>query len=119
MLRNPFMQASATRLGGNSLVKTSKLSFNGIITNLEKTVSTINQVVPLYNQVRPLINNSKTLINAFKSTSNKMGKKANKKGEVNPPIIDANITKVEQNETQEFKETIFNNTTTPNKPFFI
>ena len=67
MLNSPFTQSRALNVATKGLLK-NKLTFNGIVTNLEKTVSTINQVVPLYNQVKPLISNSKTIINTFKNT---------------------------------------------------
>lgn len=119
MLSNPFFRANASRLATNNLIKTSKFSFNGIITNLEKTVSTINQVVPLYNQVKPLISNSKTIINAFKSTTNNKTKHSNEKRDITPSIIEAKITTSTQNKQQEYSDDIFINNTTPNKPFFI
>ena len=118
------MQAGATKAATRSLLKTSKFSFNGILTNLEKTVSTINQVVPLYNQVKPLINNSKTIINAFKSTTeNKTKKKTVKypqKKDFDPNIIDASIntnTTIEKQNPQ--NEIIFESHDTPNKAYFV
>ena len=122
MLNSPFMQAGATRSLSKGLLKTSKFSFNGILTNLEKTVSTINQVIPLYNQVRPLISNSKTIINAFKSS--KPTKNNNNINNLNSSIntIDVNYKEKEtinlnQNEKKDLKD-IFTNKNTPNKPFF-
>ena len=78
MLNAPFLQPRLGSLASKGLLKGSKFSFNGIITNLEKTISTVNQVIPLYNQVQPLITNSKTIINAFKNTK-KDNKKSNEK----------------------------------------
>lgn len=127
MLNSPFMQAGATKMATRSLLKTGKFSFNGIVTNLEKTVSTINQVVPLYNQVKPLISNSKTIINAFKSTRSKDNKSTNNRRKnnknFNPDIINVDIN--ENKITSPIKEKevstndIFTSIDTPNKPFFI
>lgn len=130
MLNSPFMQTGATKAATKGLLKGSKFSFNGIITNLEKTVSTINQVVPLYNQVRPLISNSKTIINAFKSTKDSSNKKKNRRNtQYQNRTFDPNIINVEvkqptfDNPIKETKEVstndIFTNVDTPNKPFFI
>ena len=116
MLNSPFLQAGATRSITNSLLKPTKFSFNGILTNLEKTVSTINQVVPLYNQVKPLISNSKTIINAFKST--KPAKESrNNNGENNNNIVNVDFKETLDNKKNETFN-IFTTTTTPNKPFF-
>ena len=123
MLNSPFMQAGANKLASKSLLQTSKFSFSGVITNIEKTISTINQVVPLYNQVRPLINNSKTLINAFKSTNNKNKKRTatpTQKKDFDPNIIDASINTHTINETQNpNNEIIFESNDNPNKAFFV
>lgn len=114
MLNSPFMQAGANRVLGKSLLKTSKFSFNGIITNLEKTVSTINQVVPLYNQVRPLISSSKSIINTFKATRNNKPtpKPANNNTNLNVINVEATPT------NQTIKKDVFVNQDTPDKPFF-
>lgn len=129
MLNSPFTQAGATKTIGKSLLKSNKFSFNGIVTNLEKTVSTINQVVPLYNQVKPLISNSKSIINAFKSSkSNTKQAKSNhtdtinKKKDFNPNVINVEIDN--SINTQTLKQNpnnnnIFTNINTPSKPFFI
>lgn len=123
MFNSPFTQAGIAKQATKGLVR-NKLTFNGIVTNLEKTVSTINQVVPLYNQVRPLISNSKTIINAFKSTkSNKKTAKETQKKDFDPNIINVEVNtnpinspiKEENNE----KVSIFKTIDTPNKPFFI
>ena len=122
MLNSPFMQTGANRLATKALLKGSKFSFNGIVTNLEKTVSTINLVFPLYNLVKPLISNSKTIFNAFKSTRNKIDKKNIKQSIKN----NQNIINVEVTETDFIKEkkeasntyNVFVSTDTPNKPFF-
>ena len=124
MLNSPFMQAGATKAATRSLLKTSKFSFNGILTNLEKTVSTINQVVPLYNQVRPLISNSKTIINAFRSTTSKTKntkKQYTQKKDFNPNVIDASINPQShpQKKEENPNNTIFTSNDTPNKAFFI
>lgn len=120
MLNSPFLKAGATRSLSNGLLKGSKLSFNGILTNLEKTVSTINQVVPLYNQVKPLISNSKTLINAFKSTRNNTSNKPYKnRAQNNQNVINVNIedNKLKSNEKKDLND-VFMDTNTPNKPYF-
>ena len=130
MLNSPFAQTGAARAINKGLLKNSKFSFNGIINNLEKTVSTINQVVPLYNQVRPLITNSKTIINAFRSTKgNTTNKKQTKRNnqfsnknfdpniinvEVNPSTLNAPIN---QQETQK-NDYLFTSIDSPDKPFF-
>ena len=124
------MQTGATKALSKGLLKTNKLTFNGIVTNLEKTVSTINQVVPLYNQVKPLISNSKTIINAFKSTKNNDNQKKRRpqtanyinKKEFNPNIINVEISPTSQNSNKtknDELQTIFYNTNTPKKPFFV
>jgi hypothetical protein len=123
MLNSPFTQAGASKLATRSLLRGSKFSFNGIVTNLEKTVSTINQVVPLYNQVKPLISNSKTIFNAFKSTRNKGNKRSiQPQTNDNPNIINVNIqeqsfsTPIKKEESN--TDNIFISIDTPNKPFF-
>ena len=72
MLNSPFLFAG--RSLANAINKTPKISFNSMIVNLEKTVSTINQVIPLYNQVKPLITDSKNLLKGvvkyFKRSNN-------------------------------------------------
>ena len=117
MLNSPFLQTGASKALGSGLLKTSKFSFNGILTNLEKTVSTINQVVPIYNQVKPLISNSKTLLNIFKNTtkSNNENKTKKAKNIVNVNYTETNFKKnIESNNF----ENIFTNISMPNKPFF-
>lgn len=122
MLNTPFLQSRLGTIGSKSLLKSPKFSFNGIITNLEKTVSTINQVIPLYNQVQPLISNSKTLINAFKNTK-KENKKAQRKSTFNPNIINVDPVQTTNTSTtsekKEFTSEFFTNVNSPNKPFFI
>ena len=124
MFNSPFTQAGIAKQATKGLAR-NKLSFNGIVTNLEKTVSTINQVVPLYNQVKPLNSNSKTIISALKSTSKKT-KDNNTKSQKKD--FDPNIINVEVNNnaiTHPIKEesletaNIFKTIDTPNKPFFI
>ena len=124
MFNSPFTQAGIAKTATKGLLK-NKLTFNGIVTNLEKTVSTINQVVPLYNQVKPLISNSKTIINAFKSTRTKSNK--TQKNNINKKDFDPNIINVEvKTPTPPIKDqnhneysNIFTNINTPTKPFFI
>ena len=107
------------RIGANALTTSlfrPRLSLNTIITNLEKTVSTINQVVPLYSQVKPLFTTSKGIIGAL----TKKVKTPQKKDSSNN-VIDVNVVKPDY--TTPSKETItkpeiFNNQTMPNKPFF-
>jgi len=130
MLNSPFMQAGATKALSKGLLKSSKFSFNGIVTNLEKTVSTINQVVPLYNQVKPLISNSKTLINAFKSTKNtpinkrsrNRNTQQNTKKDFDPNVINVEVNPSpiipQKNQNPELS-TVFTSIDIPNKPFFI
>lgn len=123
MLNSPFMQAGIRNGVAKGLVR-NKLSFNGIVTNLEKTVSTINQVVPLYNQVKPLISNSKTIINAFKSTRNNANKKTNKtqKKDFDPNIINVEVNNTFTNSIKEENlnsSSIFKSINVPSKPFFI
>lgn len=117
MLNTPFLQAGASRALNSNLLKTSKFSLTGVLTNLEKTVSTINQVVPLYNQVKPLITNSKTILNAFKSTT-----KSNKENIMSKSENIVNVNYKEMPLKQNNEETTFNNfftnVTGPNKPFF-
>ena len=123
MFNSPFTQAGIAKSASKGLIR-NKLTFNGIVTNLEKTVSTINQVVPLYNQVKPLISNSKTIINAFKSTRNKSNNKTTttQKKDFDPNIIDVDVNNTI---TPPIKEKsldnphIFKTTDTPTKPFFI
>ena len=119
MLNSPFMQAGASKALTRNLLKGSKFSFNGIITNLEKTVSTINQVVPLYNQVKPLISNSKTLISAFKSTRNNKNTRTNN-NIITPSqnIINVNYRESKSDETKFSSPDIFINHSIPNKPYF-
>ena len=119
MLNSPFMQAGASKTLASNLLKGSKFSFNGIITNLEKTVSTINQVVPLYNQVKPLISNSKTIINLFKGTKNNKNKGVtNIAATPSKNIVNVNYQEVKnENTTQELNQ-VFVDHDTPNKPFF-
>ena len=114
MLNSPFMQTGATRTLAQGLLKTNKFSFNSILTNLEKTVSTINQVIPLYNQVKPLISNSKTIINAFKSTKSN---KSEKNNTASAPI-DINYKDISLSKEKKDLQDIFININTPNKPFF-
>ena len=104
MLNSPFLQAGATRSLTSALTKGSKFSFNGILTNLEKTVSTINQVIPLYNQVKPLITNSKSIINSFKGTINNRPKRSLQE---NPNII--NVVPNNQNEKPTIQKPNFDN----------
>ena len=128
MLNSPFLQTGASRLATRGLLKGSKFTFNGIVTNLEKTVSTINQVVPLYNQVKPLITNSKTIINAFKSTRNKdnnsnKNRNSSSKRNFNPNVINVEVKEHPYNKPINEKEVsplndIFISSDTPNKPFF-
>ena len=120
MLSSPFNQVGANRLITNSLLKGNKFSFNGVITNLEKTVSTINQIVPLYNQVKPLISNSKTIFNVFKSIR-KTPEKNNRNNNVDANIINVDLQEpITNNIKKEASndEYIFTNIDTPNKPFF-
>ena len=125
MLNSPFTQAGIAKAATTGLV-TNKFTFNGIVTNLEKTVSTINQVVPLYNQVKPLISNSKTIINAFKSTKDKPNKKQ-QRNNINKKDFDPNIINVEvktptppiKNQNHHEDLNIFTNVDKPTKPFFI
>ena len=129
MLNSPFLQTGAAKTLSRGLLKSGKLSFNGIITNLEKTVSTINQVVPLYKQVKPLINNSKTLINAFKSTKENTNKKrksppfTQQKQHLNPTnIINVEATispSTSKQETTSENYDIYENHDSPSNAFFI
>ena len=118
MFSFPFNQVGATRNIATSLLKPNRLSLNTIITNLEKTVSTINQVVPLYNQVKPLITSSKNVITSF--TKNKQNNRNKQKKDFDPNVIDVNyVTKTENTiNTNNSKTEIFNNTSTPGKPYF-
>ena len=119
MLNSPFLQAGASKSLASNLLRGSKFSFNGIITNLEKTVSTINQVVPLYNQVKPLITNSKTIINAFKGTrNNKANESSNKITKPSQNIVTVNYKEVKDENTSEKLNDFFINHNAPNKPFF-
>ena len=124
MFNFPFSQVGGVSGVARNTSK-SKFTFNGIVTNLEKTVSTINQVVPLYNQVKPLINNSKTVINALKS--NKKNNPFKRKEKINSPfnkqddIINIEINETKKNETKKENETIsiFSSKDEPSKAFFI
>ncbi len=119
MLNSPFMQSGASKSIVSNLLKGNKFSFNGIITNLEKTVSTINQVVPLYNQVKPLISNSKTLINVFKSTrKNKNNDATNSSITPSKNIINVNYKEAKKATPEKQESDFFINHSTPNKPFF-
>ena len=95
------------------ILKGSNFSFNGIVTNLEKTVSTINQIVPLYNQVKPLINNSKSMFSGINNFFKR-------RQPINNNRYSQNIINVEAKEQTQKKEKILEtpNITSPNKPFF-
>lgn len=130
MLNSPFMQTGANRVLSRGLLNTSKFSFNGIVTNLEKTVSTINQVIPLYNQVKPLISNSKSIINVFKKTkpknptinNNNKSNQKHKKENFDPNIINVEINQtnlaspLKENSTN--NNHLFKDIQKPTKPFF-
>lgn len=119
MLNSPFMQAGASKSLASNLLKGNKFTFNGIITNLEKTVSTINQVVPLYNQVKPLISNSKTIINAFKGTrNNKNNGVTNKTVTPSENIVNVNYKEIKNEDILSQTNNFFIDHNTPNKPFF-
>ena len=117
MLNSSLFSISKANNIAKGLARTSKFSFNGIITNLEKTVSTINQVIPLYTQVKPLINNSKTIF----STASKYFKRKNISSNNytrNNNVINVEIKETtNQNKKEDFSS--FINTNKPNKPFFI
>jgi len=108
MLNSPFSPSFLSR----SVTRTSKLSFNSIIGNLEKTVSTINQVIPLYNQVKPLINSSKSF---FLGVNNMIKKRRVVNTQNNNDIINVEI----KEEIKKEGTSSFTNQSYPSKPFFI
>lgn len=99
----------------NSIIKNSvksNISITSIITNLEKTISTINQVIPIYKEVKPLVTSSKGVINGITSYF-----KRNRQTNTNTSneVIDATI--IEKVNKKNEEATI--NVTSPSKAFFI
>ena len=110
MLNSPFSPSFLSR----GLTKgASKLTFNSIIGNLEKTVSTINQMIPLYNQVKPLINTSTTFFKSIGKTLKKHTPpvQANYQNEV----INVEVKEIIKKEVN----TPLKKASTPSKPYFI
>jgi hypothetical protein len=116
MLNSPFLKRSIT----TSLLKSNKFTFNSLVTNLEKTVSTINQVIPLYNQVKPLISTSKNVFSKAKDII-KVPKNNQRNSIINNQNNVINVEPVEVKNENKKEEKVMNtiNITTPQKPFFI
>ena len=119
MLNSPFLHAG--RSISNTLVKTPKISFNGLIVNLEKTVSTINQVIPLYNQVKPLITDSKNLLKGVGKYFKRSNTSKNNINNATTTNNTNNVIDVEIKKEDKKKEEVISNinNTSPYKPFFI
>ena len=104
----------------NLFLKSNKFTFNSLVTNLEKTVSTINQVIPLYNQVKPLISTSKNVFSKAKDII-KVPKNNQRNSIINNQNNVINVEPVEVKSENKKEEKVMNtiNITTPQKPFFI
>lgn len=107
----PFMSSNVV-----SPIARNKFSITSIITNLEKTVSTINQVIPIYKEVKPLVSSSKNLLT---NVTSYFKRSKNNSTSTTSEVIDAKVSEP-LHETKKDEEAMTNiNITTPSKAFFI